>query len=68
MPEKSDATSPKQTNKMKIIKSKEIKTKTVILFALLYSLLTNLGDVKQGFIDGFNLVKGEHQIKSIIRK
>jgi hypothetical protein len=53
---------------MKIIKSKEIKTKTVILFALLYSLLTNLGDVKQGFIDGFNLVKGEHQINSIIGK
>ena len=61
-------TNAKQTNKMKMKESKEIKTKTVIVLALLYSLLTNLGDVKQGFVDGFNSEKDEHQIKSTIRK
>ena len=49
-------------------KPKEIKTKTIILIALLYSFLTNLSDVKKGFIDGWNSVKIEQQIKPTIKK
>lgn len=38
---------------------KRISTMLVILAALLYSLLTNIKDVKQGFIDGWNSVETE---------
>jgi hypothetical protein len=32
---------------------KIFSTKTIVLASLLYSLLTNLADVKQGLIDGW---------------
>lgn len=40
-------------------KQKEISTKTVILAVLLYSFLTNIKDVKNGFLDGWNAIKVE---------
>lgn len=42
-------------------KLKEIKNKTIILIALLYSFFTNLSDVKKGFIGGWNSIKIEQQ-------
>lgn len=34
----------------------KISTKTFIAIVLLYSLLTNLKDLKNGFLDGWNAV------------
>ena len=42
---------------MTAAKPEAIKTRTIVLVIVLYTLLTNLSDVKTGFIAGWNAVK-----------
>jgi hypothetical protein len=37
----------------------EIKTRTVVFLILFYTLLTNLSDVRNGFIRGWNAISSE---------
>ena len=49
-------------------KPKEIKTKTIVILVLLYTAITNIGDIKTGMINGWNAVGCEEHAKPYINE